>query len=139
MKPIDYAKAVGVSLLLIVLFILISIVIMVVYSFMIEPGHPNEFYNAAAQRIVPKWLHVIEPGFFFAAGYFCGKRRPKRNAYAFAAAFCAAYVVLDAAMVVPSGGVADFFRAGTILCLVVGFASAFAGAFLATVRRIKTE
>ena len=53
MKPIDFAKAAGVAVAVLVLNVLIAILVVFVYSVLIDPGHPREYYDAAAPRIAP--------------------------------------------------------------------------------------
>lgn len=99
MKPIDYAKATGVALMLLVLNVLFSIPVILVYRFFIAPGHSSEFYGEAALRIAPWCSRITGTALFFLAGYFFAKRQPQRNGLLFAATFTGLYAFIDAAVV----------------------------------------
>jgi hypothetical protein len=81
MRPIDFAKAAGVTTVVLVLNVIGSILVVLAYSFFIEPGQSKEFYDAAALRIAPWCSYTIGTALFFGAGYFCARRRPQRNGY----------------------------------------------------------
>ena len=125
MKPIDFAKAAGVAVALLVFNVLIAIVVVLVYGFAIEPGHPREFYDAAARRIAPWCSHVAGTALFFAAGYLFGRRRPDRNGYAFALAFAVLYAVIDAGSVGFAGALSVEFGLSMLAKLAAGEAGAF--------------
>lgn len=128
MKPIDLAKAVGIAVAILVVNVLIAILVVLVYSLFIEPGHPREFYDAAALRIAPWCSHIAGTALFFGAGYLFAKRRPQRNGLLFAAAFTAFYALIDAATV----GFAGVFEVEFSLSMLAKLLAALAGAFLAT-------
>src|SRR5688572_17044830 len=106
MKPIDYAKAAGVALLLLVLNVLLSIPVILFYSLVIDPGHPPEYYNQAALRIAPWCSYTTGTVLFFIAGYFLTKRRPQRNGLLFAATFTGFYALIDISVATAAAGVA---------------------------------
>ena len=131
MKPIDYAKAAGVALLLLVLNVLLSIPVILFYSLVIDPGHPPEYYNKAALRIAPWCSHITGTFLFFLAGYFLAKRRPGRNGFLFAATFTGLYAFIDAAVV----GFVGVFAIEFALSMLAKLLASLAGAFLATKNR----
>ncbi len=49
----EFTKALGVSLFVLVLTLAASFPMVAVYAYLIEPGHPPEFYSEAANWIAP--------------------------------------------------------------------------------------
>ena len=127
MKPIDFAKAVGVAVALLAINLLFAILVVVVYSFLIEPGHPREFYDEAAKRIAPWCSHIAGTALFLGAGYLFAKRLPNRNGFLFAATFTVLYAIIDAATV----GFACVIEIGFALSMMAKLVAALLGAFLA--------
>jgi hypothetical protein len=128
MKPIDYAKAAGIAVALLVLNLLIATLVILFYAFVIAPGHPSEFYNEAALRIAPWCSHIAGTALFFVAGYLFAKRRPERNGLLFAAVFTVLYAIIDAATV----GFKGIMGVEFALSMLAKLLAALAGAFLAT-------
>ena len=128
MGPIDFAKAAGVAIAVLVLNVLIAILVVLGYRIFIEPGRPSEFYDAAALRIAPWCSHIAGTALFFGAGYLFAKRRPQRNGFLFATTFTAIYAIIDAATV----GFVGVFGVEFGLSMLAKLLAALAGAFLAT-------
>jgi hypothetical protein len=131
MKPIDFAKAAGVATAILVLNVLIAILVVLAYSIFIEPGHPREFYDAAALRIAPWCSHIAGTTLFLGAGYLFARRRPERNGFLFAGAFTVLYAIIDSATV----GFVGVFTVEHSLSMLAKLLAALAGAFLATRKR----
>lgn len=126
----DYGKALGVALLLMVLNIAASVVVMAVYGYLIDPGHPPEYYEAAADRIAP-WSSVFAGAvLFFGAAWLFGVRRPERPAMAFAMTFTVIYTVIDLSIIVAAGALTTLGYVVAI-SVVAKFAGAFFGARMA--------
>ena len=96
----DFLKAFGIAFAVLVLTLAASYPMVAVYAWLVAPGQPQEFYIAAAQWIAPWSSHVLGPVLFFAFNYWLARRRPERNALAFAAASIAAYVLIEAGSLV---------------------------------------
>ena len=65
------------------------------YATLIEPGHPNELYVAAAQWIAPWSFHILGPIVFLAFNYWLARSSPRRNAMWFAAATILSDVIIE--------------------------------------------
>ena len=128
MQPIDFAKAAAVAIAVLALNVLIAVLVVLVYRFLVEPGHPSEFYDAAALRIAPWCSHIAGTALFFGAGYLFTKRRPQRNGFLFAATFTMLYAIIDSATV----GFATVFAVEFAMSMLAKLLAALAGAFLAT-------
>ena len=124
MKPSDYAKAFGVAIAILALNVLIAILVVLVYSIAIDPGHSHEYYNAAALRIAPWCSHIFGTALFFAAGFLFARRRPERNAFLFAAAFTILYAIVDSATVGFAGFLSTEFGLSMLAKLLAGQAGA---------------
>jgi hypothetical protein len=127
MKPIDYAKAVGVAIAILALNVLIAILVVLGYSIAINPGHSPEYYNAAALKIAPWCSHVFGTALFFAAGFLFARRKPERNGFTFAVAFTILYAIIDSATV----GFAGFFSMEFGLSMLAKLLAGQAGALVA--------
>lgn len=131
MQPIDVAKAAGVALAIMVVNVTISVVVMIVYSYAVDPGHDAAYYEAAAQRIAP-WSSVVfgAPLFFFAT-YRLAQARPERNAARFAVAVFGFYAAVDLLALVAAGSVGSLLGV-VALSLTTKLVGALAGARLAS-------
>ena len=126
-KAVDVAKAFVAAIVIMAANVAISYVVVAVYAYVIEPGHPNEFYEAAAQEIAP-WSSVIAGVFlFFGAGYLFARRRPERNAVFFAAAIWASYLVIEFIILAGVGALGSAFGIVS-LSLVTKLIAAILGA-----------
>jgi hypothetical protein len=125
MTAIDFLKALGVALLLMVLNVAVSFAVMAVYGYLIDPGHEPSYYESAAQRIAP-WSSVFAGALlFFAAAWLFGIRKPARPAHVFALTFTLIYTLIDLSIIVAAGAFASL---GLVVAMSV--AAKFAGAFL---------
>ena len=131
MKPIDFAKAAGVALLILIISVVIAILAVLFYSFFIHPGESKEFYDAAALRIAPWCSHIAGTALFLIAGYFFARRNPQRNPYLFAVTVTVLYIIIDGAAVAFKG----IFNLQFALSILAKLLAALAGAYLAVRKR----
>ncbi len=123
MKPIDYLKALGVGIAVLVLNLLLTTLAITIYSFLIEPGHPQDYYVAMAP-VIGAWTGPVGGmALMFLAGWWCARRRPQRNGILFIAVAWGFYLTLDAGLGVAAGGAAAI--------LTLNFAMSLGGALLA--------
>lgn len=127
MKPIDFVKAAAIAIVLLAVNVLIAILVVTFYSLAIEPGHPDEFYEAAALRIAPWCSHIAGTAMFLAAGYLFSRRRPDRNGFLFGLAVTLSYAIIDAATV----GFAGMLSVEFGLSMLAKLSAMLAGAFVA--------
>ncbi|MBL0940874.1 MAG: hypothetical protein IBJ03_18425 [Gemmatimonadaceae bacterium] len=99
MQPIDFLRALALGLVVLVGTLLASVLMVAFYAYVINPGHSQDVYNAAALWIAPWASHVFGPLLFFWGNYRGAVRKPQRNAIAFACASIVGYVILDMASV----------------------------------------
>ncbi len=95
MKATDYGKCALLALAIMIANVLCSVLVMVVYSYVIEPGHDAAFYEAAATNIAPWSSVVFGMPLFYGVARYCARGRPDRNANAFAIAIVLVYASID--------------------------------------------
>jgi hypothetical protein len=131
MKPIDFAKAAAIAVAVLVANFTMVILAVLAYSILIEPGHPREFYEAAALRIAPWCVHTAGTALFFGAGYLFTRRRPQRNGFQFAVTISILYAIIDAASV----GFVGVLSVEFALSMLANLLAALAGAWVADRKR----
>lgn len=87
--------------------ILISILYIVVYSYLIDPGHDEAYYQAYAQVAAPYSSIVAGIPLMFLAGRWIGTKFPIGNSVKAALLMWLAYFVLDLAIIVAAGAFAQ--------------------------------
>ncbi|MDP2142461.1 MAG: hypothetical protein Q8L20_16785 [Gammaproteobacteria bacterium] len=136
MTAIDYLKALGVAVLVMVFTLAASFPMVAFYATFIEPGHPQQFYNDAAMWIAPWSSHVLGPLAFLAFNYRLAKRSPRRNAMAFAVMTFVFYLLVDFSTLPLMGiDILSALTLTTILSLLTKLFGALGGARLGTTAR----
>lgn len=108
MTAIDFVKAFGVAVGNLVLNVAISFGVVAAYSLWVDPGHDQAYYQAAAQWIAP-WSSIAFGWLlFFIACTVLARRRPERNALAFAITAFAAYAIIDLGILFAAGALTTF-------------------------------
>jgi hypothetical protein len=127
----DYLKALITGFAVLALNLLTLVALMFGYGQFIAPGHPPEFYTEAAPRL-GAWSGPIAGALLiFLFVWLLSRRRPQRNAYAFAAATFVSYAAIDIALGLATSTPAQLFTSAFALSLAGVCATAFAGAYLA--------
>jgi hypothetical protein len=99
---IDFAKAFGVAVGILVVNVAISFGVVAAYSVWVDPGHDQAYYEAAAQWLAP-WSSVAFGWLLFFIACMLLSRRPERNALAFAIAVFAFYAAIDLGILFAAG------------------------------------
>lgn len=140
MSAIDFVKALGVAIATLAITLAASFPMVAFYAFFIEPGHPQEFYNEAAQWIAPWSSHVLGPLIFFASNFWLARRTPERNAMLFAAATIVLYAVVDLSTWPMMGlPISSALTVTFALSLCAKAAGAVLGAYLGSQSRAKAS
>ena len=99
MTPIDFAKALLTAVLIMVLNVAISFAVVAVYSYAVDPGHDEAYYQAMAERIAPWSSVVFGIPLFYVASFVLARRKPERPAVGFALTVAGIYIAADAALI----------------------------------------
>ncbi|PYS99780.1 MAG: hypothetical protein DMF63_09760 [Acidobacteria bacterium] len=97
------AWLIGIALLVMVANIVASVLYMVVYSYLIDPGHDKEYYDAHIQIAAPYCSIVAGIPLMFLAGWWVGGWWKGEFAVKSALVIWFAYAVIDIAIVVAVG------------------------------------
>lgn len=127
MRAIDYVKALAVVVAVLAITVAASFPMVAYYAYFIEPGHPQEFYNEAAQWIAPWSSYILGPPLYFAFNYWLVRRTPSRNAMMFAAMTIVFYAAVDIGAQV---GLGNPLTLTTSLTMAASIATKAMGAFL---------
>lgn len=87
--------------------VVISILYVVVYSFLIDPGHDEAYYQAYAQVAAPYSSIIAGIALMFLAGRWIGGKFPKGNSIKAALLMWLVYFLIDLAVIVAAGALAQ--------------------------------
>jgi hypothetical protein len=113
MKAMDFLKALGVAIGILILNVAISFAVVFAYSLWVDPGHDDAYYQAAAQWIAP-WSSIAFGWLLFLLATFVLSRKPDRDALVFAVTAFAFYAAVDLSIVGAAGALSAF---GPIIAL----------------------
>lgn len=108
-----------------ILNVLIHVLYMVVYGYVIDPGHDEAYYQAYAQLRAPYSSIVAGMPLMFLAGRWIGTKFPKGNSVKAALLVWLVYFLIDFAVVVAVGALAQI-----ALLFVASFATKLVAAYL---------
>ncbi len=106
--------------------VLISMLYVVVYSYAIDPGHDEPYYQAYAQVAAPYCSIVAGIPLMFLAGRWIGGKFPKGNSVKAALLVWLVYFLIDLAVIVAAGLLAQIALLFTI-SFVTKLAAAYFG------------
>ncbi len=122
MSGIDFLKAAGVAVAILIVNVAISFGAVALYATSLDPGHDAAYYEAAAQWIAP--LSSIAFGWLlFLGATLILSRKPDRDALWFALTAFAVYAAIDLSII---GAVGQLVDLGPTIAL--SLASKLAGA-----------
>jgi hypothetical protein len=127
MKGSDYAKALGVSAVVLILDVLIAVGVVYLYAIAVNPGHPRAYYATVGIPVARFSTRVVGTALLFGAAWLYGSRNSNRNAYGFAIALVVFYALLDGASVAFAG----VFTAGFGLTIGLKLIGSLLGAWIA--------
>ena len=97
------AWLVGVAILVMIANVVVSILYMVVYSYHIDPGHDEQYYNAHIQTAAPYSSIIAGIPLMFLAGYWIGRWWEGKYAVESAIVVWLVYVLIDLAALMAAG------------------------------------
>jgi hypothetical protein len=127
MRPLDVAKAAGLGAAIFIIDVLIAFGAMYAWGMIFQPGHSEAFYEQAAVPMARWSTRTVGTAMILGVTWFCGRRKPQRNAYAFGALIVFFYAFFDGAIVLFAG----FFTLGIAVTMLLKLIGAAAGAYLA--------
>lgn len=134
MTLVRLASLIGVALLVMVLNVAMSILYMVVYSHLINPGHPMEYYEEHVKIAAPYCSIVAGIPLMFLAGLWVagwmGGSGVQLGAKA-ALVVWLAYAIIDLGIVLAAGGMTAKIAVLVAVSLLTKLAAAYAGALVA--------
>lgn len=117
--------AIPFSLGVMMLNVLIHVLYMVVYAYLINPGHDQAYYQAYAELSAPYSSIIAGMPLMFLAGRWIGTKFSTGNSVKAALLVWLVYFLIDFAVVAAVGALAQI-----ALLFAISFATKLAGAFL---------
>lgn len=103
MKINRMLRIVGAALLAMFLNVLAFVLWMAIYGYLINPGHPEAFYQARAQEMGPYGSIVTGIPIFFLISYLLTRKREVGFAFTAAFLFWLLYAIVDVSILLLSG------------------------------------
>ncbi len=105
--------------------VLISILYVVVYSFWVDPGHDQAYYEAHAQVAAPYSSIIAGIPLMFLAGRWIGGKFPKGNSVKAALLVWLVYFLIDFAVIAAAGALAQI-----AVLFIISFTTKLVAAYL---------
>jgi hypothetical protein len=128
------AWLVGVALLVMIANVAVSVLYMVVYAYLIDPGHDQQYYDAHIQMAAPYSSIVAGIPLMFLAGWRVGRWWQGQFAVKSALVIWLVYAVIDLSIIVGVGITLDI---GLLVAasLITKLAAVYGGALFANTSR----
>ncbi len=107
MRPSRVAQLIGVALLVMATNILCTVLYMVVYGHLINPGHDEQFYQDHVQIAAPYCSIVAGIPLMFLAGWWVAGWKASSPAVRSALVVWVAYAVVDFTIVLSAGAIEE--------------------------------
>ena len=127
MRPTLLLQLAGVALLVMVANVLCTVLYMVVYGHLINPGHPDQFYQDHVQVAAPYCSVVAGIPLMLLAGWWVAGWQATRPPVRAALVVWGMYAVADAAILVGSGAgsaIAGIFAVSFVTKLAASYTGA---------------
>lgn len=95
MRPVDFLKALGVAILIMVLDIACAFGVVWIFTLIYPPTHPIAPTDPLVIHLSTMSTRIIGPILFALFVWLVSRKRPDRNAWAFALAVFGFYVLVD--------------------------------------------
>ena len=125
------AWLIGIALLVMITNIAISILYMVVYSYVIDPGHDPQYYEAHIQIAAPYSSIVAGIPLMFLAGWWVGRWWQGQFAVKSALVVWLTYAVIDVSIIL-AAGMTSRIAVLVAVSMLTKLASVYFGALFAT-------
>lgn len=124
--------AVPTALVVLIVNVAIHIIYMIVYSYVIDPGHDEAYYNAYAQQSAPYSSIIAGMPLMFLAGRWIGRKFPKENSIKAAVLVWLVYFLIDLTVIALAGALAS-----VALLFIISFVTKLAAAYLGGLSAVK--
>lgn len=125
MKFKDGLWIIGCALLIMAVNVGVSILYMVVYGYLINPGQPNQHYQDHVQIAAPYSSIIAGAPLFYLAGRYLTRRWPANLRVKAALLMAAVYAVIDVAALASTG-----FQTRLVVFRTISLATKFIAAYL---------
>jgi hypothetical protein len=130
-RPIDFAKAFGLGVLILALNIALLFALGFFHDTVLEPGRTPAYYKTVYPKIGAFSAPIAAIVLLFLATWRLGLRRPERNARVFGGVVYASYFAIDVALGLASGPLSQLLVPPFLISLGGGLLAVYAGASLA--------
>jgi hypothetical protein len=129
------AWLVGVTLLVMIANVVISILYMVIYSYAIDPGHDPQYYNDHIQVAAPYCSIVAGIPLMFLAAWWAGRRWQGKFSAKSAIAIWLIYAVIDLSIILMAGAMTSRLAILVAVSILTKLAAVYLGAMFASSSR----
>ena len=131
MAPRQFVSLMGVAILVMIANVVCSVLYMVVYGYLIDAGHDQEYYNAHIQMAAPYCSIVAGIPLMYFAGWWVSGWWNRTLGFRGAWVVWGTYAVIDLAVLLVAG-----ISAGIVFLFAVSMGTKLASALLGAKRRL---